>query len=86
MEDLERRLLRLRGESPSGAVTEESLRRRFRAMKSPESPCGMSHAQLAERFNKIFGSSNGAGLLQMKPGGILPPPASHGPAGPVSLK
>ena len=61
MEDLERRLLRLRGESPPDAVTEESLRRRFRAMKGPESPCGMSHAQLAERFNKIFGSSSGQG-------------------------
>ncbi len=36
-------------------VTEEDLRRRFRAIKGPESPCNLTHAQLAERFRKIFG-------------------------------
>ena len=51
----------MRGATPSETVTEEDLRRRFRALKEPESPCNLSHAQLAERFKNIFGDSGVVG-------------------------
>ena len=56
MEDLERRLLRLRGESEQ--VTEEDLLRRLRAIKEPQSLSNLSYDNLAERFDRIFNGVN----------------------------